>query len=306
MKKILLILVLLLFFISLPRIMLSENPFSSNSTPGPENRSSESEVSLVQKTMRIISNLQRNIRMYMSDLSRDINKNPLGSSFWYFLLAAFGYGVVHALGPGHGKSVVSSYFLSRPGRIIHGTLMANMITLLHVGSATVAVSSLYFILQKSGMHSVSKLSRDLEMISYGLILVIGLLLFLRASFELLSKKWQIVEESQSQAGSNIKELVTLSLATGIVPCPGAAIILTFALTIGIIFQGYLAMLAIALGMGLTTTFFALLALGTRSTLLKLSQKKIQLFSCLYYILSFAGAFFILVFGAVMLIGAWPS
>ncbi|MFW6415296.1 MAG: sulfite exporter TauE/SafE family protein, partial [Thermodesulfobacteriota bacterium] len=137
-------------------------------------------------------------------------------------------------------------------------------------------------------------------------LLIGLLLFLRASFELLSKKWQIVEESQNQSNSNIKELLTLSLATGIVPCPGAVIILTFALTIGIIIQGYLAMLAIAIGMGLTTSFFALIALGTRSTLLKLSQKKIKLFSCLYYILSFTGAFFILAFGAIMLIGSWQS
>lgn len=40
------------------------------------------------------------------------------------LLLAFGYGVVHALGPGHGKLVVATYFLSHDAQIGRGLVMA--------------------------------------------------------------------------------------------------------------------------------------------------------------------------------------
>jgi ABC-type nickel/cobalt efflux system permease component RcnA len=52
---------------------------------------------------------------------------------------AFLYGVVHALGPGHGKLVVVSYFLSREAQIGRGLLMGLQIAVFHVISAMVVV-----------------------------------------------------------------------------------------------------------------------------------------------------------------------
>jgi len=296
---------LLISFTFLPNMLLGQqNPFKSDSSPKKELKSSGSELSLIQKTMQTITDLQRNIRVYMTKMSKRINENPFGFSFWAFLLAAFAYGVVHALGPGHGKSVVCSYFLSRPGKILHGAIMGHLITFIHVGSATVAISCLYFIMHDSSMHSIHKLSSKLGLVSYSLILLIGLFLVARVFYEFFTGKWQGMKNNEQQPYSNLKGLVGLSVATGIMPCPGAAIILTFALTIGIVLPGYLSMLAIALGMGLTTTCFALTAVGTRSSLLKLSEKKMKLFALSYYTLSFAGALFVLAFGIVMLVGTW--
>ena len=51
------------------------------------------------------------------------------------LAFAFLYGVLHTLGPGHGKVVVVSYFVSRDARLWRGVLMGVQIAVTHVLSA---------------------------------------------------------------------------------------------------------------------------------------------------------------------------
>jgi ABC-type nickel/cobalt efflux system permease component RcnA len=42
---------------------------------------------------------------------------------------AFLFGIVHALMPGHGKSVLMSYHLGRPGRWTQGVATGSLLTL---------------------------------------------------------------------------------------------------------------------------------------------------------------------------------
>ena len=62
---------------------------------------------------------------------------------------AFLYGVVHALGPGHGKLVVVSYFLSREAQIGRGLLMGLQIAVFHVISALVVVALADLLLRQA-------------------------------------------------------------------------------------------------------------------------------------------------------------
>ena len=43
------------------------------------------------------------------------------------------FGLVHALMPGHGKSVIVSYYLGRPGRLLGGVATSALLVLTHVG-----------------------------------------------------------------------------------------------------------------------------------------------------------------------------
>jgi nickel/cobalt transporter (NicO) family protein len=89
------------------------------------------------------------------------------------VLLSFAYGVLHALGPGHGKTVVGTYLVSHPSRI--GEAM-----LLGVWSATAqALSAIALVggaawLAKHGFDGVLTQAARLELVSYAALLLVGL------------------------------------------------------------------------------------------------------------------------------------
>src|SRR3546814_4386516 len=57
--------------------------------------------------------LQRDVNRAITSQLTSIRRGEGPLALWLGLGIAFLYGVAHALGPGHGKAVVASYFLSR-------------------------------------------------------------------------------------------------------------------------------------------------------------------------------------------------
>src|SRR5215210_1332402 len=49
------------------------------------------------------------------------------------------FGAIHALMPGHGKTVLVSYHLRQPGRLREGLVTGSILALTHVGMAVVLV-----------------------------------------------------------------------------------------------------------------------------------------------------------------------
>jgi ABC-type nickel/cobalt efflux system permease component RcnA len=174
------------------------------------------------------------------------------------LLIAFLYGVFHALGPGHGKTVIVGYFLGRGGSLRRGLAMASWISFSHVIGAIVIVGIAHFVFSRTLLTPVEE-SWWLRLASYGAILGIGLLMLARA---LLGRghshgHGELCGHHHSRRG----ELQLLAVAAGFLPCSGAVLILLFAFGNGILGIGILMTLTIALGMGLT-----LAALGIASQL----------------------------------------
>ena len=63
-------------------------------------------------------------------------------------IAAF-FGLVHAVMPGHGKTVLVSYFLGRPANVIAGLTASVTMVLTHVGSAIVLVLAGFILIQRT-------------------------------------------------------------------------------------------------------------------------------------------------------------
>lgn len=59
------------------------------------------------------------------------------------------FGLVHAVMPGHGKTVLVSYFLSRPAKVIAGLSASVILVLAHVGSAVLLVLSGLILIQRT-------------------------------------------------------------------------------------------------------------------------------------------------------------
>ena len=76
--------------------------------------------------------------MFTKTMTSIRDRNSSGP-LWTGLLVAFIYGLVHTLGPGHGKAVVISYFVGEGGGLMRGVGMGTRIAIFHVLSAIVVV-----------------------------------------------------------------------------------------------------------------------------------------------------------------------
>ncbi len=85
---------------------------------------------------------------------------------------SFLYGVLHAVGPGHGKFVISSYALANEKTVRRGILLSFMAALIQALSAIVIVSVLALILKATSIQ-VKATEAWLETLSWGLIAALG-------------------------------------------------------------------------------------------------------------------------------------
>lgn len=244
---------------------------------------------------------QMALRQRMSVFAQDVKDRPLGRSFWLFIALSFAYGVIHALGPGHGKLLAASYFLNRPGRLARGLLFGVLSMLFHVLSATVLVLAGWKLLQLSAAGAVENYGGRLETVSYALLLGLGLVLLGRTLWELRQGP---ADETPnlSRAGRERWGLLGMTLAAGLVPCPGASMVLIFAISLDILPAGLLAMLCVSLGMGLTISACAMATILSRGFLLRLMRTRRTLQRNAHLGLSLAGALLVASLGGVLLLG----
>jgi len=129
--------------------------------------------SFLQKIQFKINKLQHKINKKLSAFAREIKENPSFVTFFTAFLFAFFYGLIHALGPGHGKVFAVSYFISEKAEKKKGILLGVLIAVLHVFSAVAIVSVLYIVVKNSLLARVNNFEQIIRQISYGFIAVIG-------------------------------------------------------------------------------------------------------------------------------------
>lgn len=248
--------------------------------------------------LREIALWQKILRSSMARFAHKIHQDPLGKSFFLFLAFSFAYGVIHAIGPGHGKSVVCAYFMSRRGRPSSSLFLSLMITFVHVGSATLAVCGAYFLL-KTGMSGFERFSDSMQTLSFSLLILIGCWLLISSIISLSKSLRSDTRKSEPEKCASVKEMTAVAFFTGIIPCPGAAIILVFTISSGILWAGLISMAVLATGMAVTTFLFAYLASRTRMAI-TCNKSESRINRAIPSVLSLSGAIIIIAFGALML------
>ena len=87
-------------------------------------------------------------------------------------LISFLYGVLHAVGPGHGKFVISSYALASQRTVRRGILLSFMAAFIQALSAIVVVGVLSLVMKATSIQ-IKATENWLETISWGLIGLFG-------------------------------------------------------------------------------------------------------------------------------------
>ncbi|MGP1387826.1 MAG: HoxN/HupN/NixA family nickel/cobalt transporter [Thainema sp.] len=259
----------------------------------------------------------------------DIRADHSPSALLLGVLIAFGYGVVHTLGPGHGKVVILSYFVGNGGSVRRGISMGVRIAVLHVISA-IAVVLLTDIVIRQTVGSAPASYRLIRLISYAAIALIGGWMLRQALRSKQLSKQQLSSHHFVQAElptvtqfsdrilqpiqllpSNRSQLDYcrcfscdrrpgtagwLSLAVGAVPCSGALLIMLYGLANDLVWPAMLMVLAISLGMGVTLSAIGLTALWGRAYLSRRMDRAAQWRYPLFQLLNIVGA------GGILLVG----
>jgi len=246
---------------------------------------------------------------------------------------SFLYGIFHAVGPGHGKAIISTYLLS------HESLLKRGISL---SFASAFVQGLSAVILVDGMFGLLGLTRSeaknavpiLEMFSFGLVAIIGLVLMKRALTAFIkryrqNKRANLLFELSPHYGkdegcftcghahapsveilqrkTSWRDSIAIIFSVGIRPCSGSVLVLIFAEIVGFRWAGVGSIFAISLGTAITVSALAVLAVYFRRSALYIVEKQDRSYvQSLFLGAAFIGGLFITLFGSSLFLQASQS
>jgi nickel/cobalt exporter len=263
------------------------DPFTGQTSSAPEDAPA---VARATGPMAVIGHallaFQRESNRLIAEHMKAIRDGDTVAPLLIGLLLAFTYGVVHALGPGHGKVVVAPYFLGRDAQIGRGLLMGLQIAVFHVLSAIVVVALADLVLRQAFGSAPAEVA-GVRLTSYGLIALIGVTMLFQAVRRSRLRRAGVEvghdccdhghlpadhhhgnpadhHHGNNAGGARRAQEGALSLGVGIVPCTGAVLILLYALANDILVPGLLLVVAIAAGMAITMGALGMLSILARN------------------------------------------
>ncbi len=236
-------------------------------------------------------------------------------AIWKFLAICLVYGMLHALGPGHGKSIVVGYFIARRGRWRQGVALGAGITVTHTMSAVILLLILYAIFKATVFTAFETGRIGIERASYALIMLTGVLLVVLALRDVFKSRKGCgcsarIDAAQdgacAESGSGIalppiarwREILGVAAVTGIVPCPAVALIVLFCLLNSMVALSLLGALVICIGMTITNVAFGIAAVAFRKGIDKGSAHT-RIATKIYTVATLAGGVIIFISGLLL-------
>lgn len=191
--------------------------------------------------------------------------NLTPSTIFLTLLIAFGLGGLHALSPGHGKTIVGAYLIGSRGTAKHALFLGLTTTITH----TAGVFLLGFIvLVASEFILPEQLYPWLGLLSGLLVVLIG--------FSLFRNQWRNIHKTDTHASEtgyhyhlgvghshlppknenqpvSWKSLLGLGISGGLLPCPSALVVMLSAIALHRIFFGLVLISVFSLGLATVLT-----------------------------------------------------
>ena len=279
----------------------------------PEIEIVEDEAGVLTRFTEYLVDFQRRANAEVAEHMNAIERGDDLRAFFLGLAIAFAYGVIHAFGPGHGKFIIVSYFLGREVRIMRGIVMAAQVAVVHVIAAVVIVWLADAVLEAGFGIGLAEVP-GVRAASFLIIVGIGLYMLyqaVRASLDARAAGGPGHGHGHSHGhghghghshGGNV-EGGFLALAAGMVPCPGAVLIMLYAVANDMIYPGFLLVAAMSLGIGLSICALGVGAILARQTAMRLMEHTggSRGVNILRHGLNYTGAAFVTLIGLVSFI-----
>lgn len=204
---------------------------------------------------------------------------------------SFFYGIIHAMGPGHGKLVSSTWLFTRERRLRRGISISFFAAALQCVTAIVLVGALTMIAGLSTRITMNAITY-VEKASFLMVAGLGLWMIWRGlkggaareayqhgefeyeeiAYEKRHAPRHRDDEGEQDHADQIirrRETMMLILSVGLRPCGGAVLLLLFSAAIGAFWIGVLGTLAMALGTAVTIAVLGFFSVLLRLILLRL-------------------------------------
>jgi ABC-type nickel/cobalt efflux system permease component RcnA len=198
-------------------------------------------------------------------LSRMLERKSLG---WRLVLlsvaAAFGLGCLHALSPGHGKTIVAAYLVGSRGTLKHAGLLGLVVTFTHTFTVFLLGLGVLFFQQYVVPEKVIPTLGALSGMS---IVAVGVSLLYRRTQSLLAVGRRRHHQHRMPEGEiTPASLIALGVGGGLVPCPSALILMLSAIALGRPAFGLVLLIGFSSGLALVLMSIGAMALYARHLL----------------------------------------
>ena len=243
------------------------------------------------KEENILDKFTLSIKKYLLDIQKGEDKFAL----ILLLMVSFIYGVIHSIGPGHGKALAFSYFSSQKSSYFEAFIISLATAFVHIIGALIIVLISVFILQ-SVMNNFMENSIS-YITSFSALIIMFLALYIlykkltkkscsccSCSVPLKTTNFTIKPQTNINflkttfnkpilvKPRNKKQDLFFILSAGIIPCPGTVLLFVYAFLLKTYFAVVLASISISLGMA--TVIFASSFLGVSAHKLSSKSKKL--------------------------------
>jgi ABC-type nickel/cobalt efflux system permease component RcnA len=214
-------------------------------------------------------------------LSKMLRRKELGLRLAILcILAAFGLGALHALSPGHGKTIVAAYLVGSRGTIKHAGLLGLVVTFTHTFTVFLLGLGVLFFQQYVVPEKIVPTLGALSGLS---IVVVGLSLLYQRAKGLMESGHHHHHDGEHSHGHVHRHggrphshriegeitstgLIALGVSGGLVPCPSALILMLSAIALGRPALGLVLLMGFSAGLALVLMGIGILALYARRLL----------------------------------------
>ncbi|HEY7763613.1 MAG TPA: DUF1007 family protein, partial [Aestuariivirgaceae bacterium] len=231
--------------------------------------------------------VQQSFYQQISGAISRLRSGPSWTAALTLMLLSLGYGVFHAAGPGHGKTVISGWMLATEEQLRRGVMISFASAFIQALSAILIVTTLLLLVKAVGSTARS-VAAVLESMSYGLIALLGFYLLWQAMGMIWPSQPLVAAGAAAPhvrhancahahvppAGDlrrdwSLSKALSISFAVGLRPCTGAILALLFANAIGVYWAGIAATFIMAVGTALTVSVIAAMAVFSKTTALSM-------------------------------------
>ncbi len=261
-----------------------------------------------QTALQYLHQKQGELHRRLASAVRALKGEGSQQALLFLLALSFLYGVFHAVGPGHGKAVISTYLLANERAVRRGIALAFLASFVQGLTAIALVALLAVLLDMSGLRVTAAVGM-LESASYALVAAVGFWLLWSVLRQRRSAKGTAAGHEAGGCGHNhhpdpsllsgkglLSKAGGIIAAVGIRPCSGAVLVLLFALFHGVFVAGVAATAAMSLGTAASVSLLALATLYSKRLAFAALGDKSRWVDATYHLLGLGGAVLLILLG----------